>query len=139
MTDDPEETESADDAPVADQYTSFARYMEAEREREERRYSEVATTEGYAALLGDAAASYTAVEDFTIGQLIQWKPMMRNRPFPLEAVPAIVMRFIEAPRTVDGDGDAVMEPDDLVVGVVDGGRIFRLMPVTAARFVAWEP
>ena len=117
---------------------SFQRFMDAQQEKEEKKYAEVATSSDYPQLLSEALSLYQDVPQFNTGDLVQWKPMMRNRRLPLESVPAIVVDRIDPPLTTDAEGDRLVEPRDLLIAVIDGDQDFVLAQVSARRFTEWK-
>lgn len=135
MTDDVED--QAEPEVALDEVPALLRIMEARKESEERDFARVATASDYPDLLRSAYATYSEVNSFEEGDLVQWKPMMRNRRYPLDGVPAIVVRSIDPPELVDSDGDALEDPWDLIVGVVDGSHTFRLTQMASRRLMPW--
>lgn len=136
MTDNIED--QAEQEITTDEVPALLRIMEARKESEERAFATVATAADYPDLLRSAFTTYSAENTFEIGDLVQWKPMMRNRRYPLEGIPAIVVRRLEPPQALDSDGDALDEPWDLVVGVVDGTHTFRLTQMASTRLMPWS-
>lgn len=120
-------------------YPSFTRYMEQRFEEQQQAYLSVASSSGYARELQLAAELYRTTEKFEVGQLIQWKTSMRNRPYPAESVPVVIVEVLNPPVTLDTDGEHLIEPRDLLVGFLDGDRIFRLTQVPSARFRSFKP
>jgi hypothetical protein len=134
--------ESEAEAPAAEQgldLVGFQKFMDTRQEKEEKKYAEVATSSDYPTLLSDALALYQDVQQFSTGDFVQWKPMMRNRRFPLESVPAIVVDLIDPPLTTDAEGDRLVEPRDLLIAVIDGDQDFVLVEVAARRLTEWKP
>lgn len=135
--------ESNPDAPDGEpginiDLVGFQQLMDARQEKEEKKYTEVATSNEYPTLLSEALGLYQDVQEFSAGDFVQWKPMMRNRRFPLESVPAIVVDRIDPPLTTDADGDRLMEPRDLLIAFLDGDQEFVLAQVAARRFTEWK-
>jgi hypothetical protein len=119
-------------------FASFSDFIEAKREQAERLYTQLATEPEYPDLLAEALALYTRIDDFKVGDFVQWKPMMKNRRFPIESVPAVVVSRINPPSETDRGGNRLIEPRDLLIGVVDGDRDFFLMEVASRRFALWQ-
>lgn len=129
------------DDPIAGGFfdiASFDKFINAQREKEEQKYARIATAADYPELLVEGLALYEDTQDFKKGDLVQWKPMMRNKRIPLEAAPAIVVDRIDPPLTTDPDGDRLIEPHDLLIAVVDGDKEFILAEVAARRFTEWK-
>jgi hypothetical protein len=134
--------ESTPEAPDSEQsidLVGFQNFLDARQAKEEKKYAEVATSSDYPTLLSEALALYQDIQQFSRGDFVQWKPMMRNRRYPLESVPAIVVDRVDPPITTDADGDRLVEPRDLLIAVLDGDREFVLAQVPARRFTEWKP
>lgn len=145
----PEQTPSSESASTAEStagvpagsinFVEFQSFLDARQDREDKRYAEVATSSDYPRLLSEALKLYQDVQQFNPGDFVQWKPMMRNRRYPLESVPAIVVDRIDPPLTTDTDGDRLIEPRDLLIAVIDGDQDFMLAQVASRRFTEWKP
>ena len=75
---------------------------------------------------------------FVPGQIVQWKPGMRNRLLPADGQPAIVMEVLDPPivlndPTLEGC-NLFREPLSLVLGVHDADGDFLLFHVDSRRF-----
>lgn len=127
-------------SPASDGMASeveFYRFFRAEEERELSEYMQYAGEPQYAELISKAAADYARVTEFETGQLVQWKPMMRTRKYPAEGLPAVVVGYLEEPHVRDSDGDLLTEPNDLIIGLLDGKGIFRVFAVASRRLMPW--
>ena len=79
----------------------------------------------------------TDVEKFSVGDIVQWKPNMRNRRFLKTDQLAIVVEVLDTPVR-----EAIEDPRDLyygtyydmVVGVLDDDDEFYCWHVCSARF-----
>jgi hypothetical protein len=64
--------------------------------------------------------SFHARHCFAVGDLVTWKPGLRNRRLPRDGQPAVVMAVLETPIT-DGERESgstyFNEPLDLVIGL----------------------
>lgn len=98
-------------------------------------YLDAVRSPGYVESLAEAGAAYGLPESFELGQLVQWKPAMRNQLLPDYGAPAIVVQMLEHPAPVDPESEA--EVLDLVLGIVDGTGTFRVFAFSARRFTAW--
>lgn len=139
MTDGPAANDAVANGDDIDPYPLFARYMDEKFENDQRAYREATTDPNYVTQLTATAELYRNTEKFEIGQLVQWKKSMRNRPFPIESAPSVVVDILESPAVVDIDGELLIEPRDLLIGFLDGERIFRLTQVPSARFRSFTP
>lgn len=76
----------------------------------------------YDAQLLDRVASFKTVRDFEVGDLVQWKPSLRNRHRPEYGERAFVFEVREHPRyndKRDPGSPYYMEQLDLVLGILD--------------------
>ncbi|MCV7357388.1 hypothetical protein [Mycolicibacterium fluoranthenivorans] len=117
---------------------AFQNFLDERQEMAEQKYAAVATSSDYPTLLSEALAHYQDVQQFSAGDFVQWKPMMRNRRFPLESVPAIVVDHIDPPLTTNAEGNRLIEPRDLLIGFIDGDQDFMLAQVPSRRFTEWK-
>jgi hypothetical protein len=98
-------------------------------------YADAVSDPQYPMDLRRAFNSYRRDEVFEPGQLVQWKPMMRNRPYPSEGAPAVVIRYLDpAPRP---DSHDLSEEHDIEVGFLDGEQSFLIFPTASARLTRW--
>jgi hypothetical protein len=97
------------------------------------------------AVLQDRFKSLTARHRFKPGDLVSWKPGLRNRKVPSYSAPAIVVEVLAEPvlDTDDESGSTYYrEPHDLVLGVLWDQAPNRGDFVTfyfdSRRFQPWE-
>jgi hypothetical protein len=92
-------------------------------------------TPGIAERLRDALDAYRTHRVFRVGQLVRWKPGLRDRKHPPEDQPAIVVEVLETPVTdtsTDASSPYFKNIYDLRCGVlVDGG--FYIYYMESAR------
>lgn len=112
---------------------SFLQQQIADREN----YGDVVGRADYADLLVRAHGTYLDRETFRPGDLVQWKTHMRNRNYPAYGAPAVVVRYLDEPRTRDSKGVTLTEPLDIVLGVLDGDLDFRLFTFASSRFTRY--
>ena len=124
--------------PTPEDAKGFWEFLDAKRDEAVEKYEVISRSSGYSANLVDAFAEYQRVEQFVPGQLVQWKPQMRNQRFPAYGTPAVVVHYFPEAWTVDLDGERAVEPLDFALGFVDGDNDFRVFPFSSARFMAWE-
>lgn len=108
------------------------------RTDEESRYADFSTRRDYPQDLIKAQASYAESEEFLPGTLVQWKTFMKNRRYPAYGRPAVVVGRIQAPVSDrDADGD-YREPEDIILGFIDGEGNFRTFGFASCRFQVFE-
>jgi len=125
------------DSDAAAQSDPILRYTLGLREDEDRKYSDYVRQGSYAIDIQAAYNEFDKQHSFEPGQLVQWKPFMKNRRFPAYGAPAIVVGPFLG-RETDGDGDPVVERDDIALGILDGEQSFRIFPFPQQRFTTWE-
>jgi hypothetical protein len=87
--------------------------------------------------LAEAYASYSSPHNFEPGQLVGWKPFLRNRDLPEYDQPAIVLDVLKEPLidTTEPTGSPYYrERLDLVLGVLDGDSDLAALHVDGSRF-----
>lgn len=104
--------------------------------REETAYLEASQTPEYAERLQHAARAYLDVERFEPGQLVRWKPGMRNQQLPAEDAPAVVLEYLAEPVAPADDSEA--EDYDITLGIIDGSETLRVFAFPSRRFTAWD-
>ncbi len=78
------------------------------------------TTDAQAAKLREARQAMLVTHTFEVGQLVKWKPSLKNRRLPEYGSPAIVQEVLEVPIREDDQKPSSSyfnEPLDLVLGV----------------------
>lgn len=98
-------------------------------------YADAVSDPQYSADLRRAFSSYRRDEVFEPGQLVQWKPMLRNRPYPSEGAPAVVIRYLEPASQPDSPD--LSEEHDIELGFLDGEQSFLVFPTASARLTRW--
>ena len=132
------EKESGDAAALSGAYLQMFRDEQEQAERDERDYQEFLRQPTYQAHLVEAFERFRTTPDFVEGQLVQWKPQMKNRRFPAYSAPAVVVGYVLNPPTVDEDGMPLSEQFDLVLGLLDGEQTFRTAEYPSKRFTLWS-
>jgi hypothetical protein len=97
------------------------------------------------AVLRDRFAALTPPHDFSPGDLVTWKPGLKNRRIPRYGEPAVVVSVLDSPIS-DTDPESgstyFREPLNLVLGVIwDGERgrgDFVTFHFDGRRFQPWE-
>lgn len=123
-----------DDGAPKDPYA----FIRAERDKDDRAYADYARKPSYVTDLLTAYETYEQLEQFEAGQFVQWKKLMKNRRFPIYGAPAVVLHKVDEPARVDADGDPIPEPEDIVLGFLDGEQAFITFAFPHQRFTAWE-
>lgn len=133
----PVEAEAAPrDAPLSEM-TAFARYFEVEQEKVELAYSEYSRNPAYPEHLVSAFASYSKSHVFTPGQLVQWKPLLKNKSFPHYGRPAVIVRMLDEPVVKKPERGILAEELDIVIGYLDGEQDFVVAHAASRRFTIW--
>ncbi|MDJ0015068.1 hypothetical protein [Rhodococcus erythropolis] len=112
------------------------------RASEDEAYYRVASENGYAERLSNAADLLLAdPEEFQPGDLVTWKPLLKNRRFPGKSLPAVVIERHPGRTTPADEATSAHfgEPADLVLGVIDGDEEFEIYHYDVRRFTRWNP
>jgi len=123
---------------LLDPEISFVQYVEQRRAKEEADYEENARRPSYADHLVSAFRTYTTTEIFEPGVLVQWKPQMRSQRFPQYGFPAVVVGYLPEPQTRDKDGDPLVEPSDIILGILEAESDFRVFVCPSRRLTLWS-
>ncbi|VXB34106.1 hypothetical protein [Aeromicrobium sp. 9AM] len=132
----PDETPAAE-SPTLSLDRNFAEFIEEQRRLHVKKYEDFARRTEYPSRLAEAFGSYSALQKFQPGQLIQWKPLMKNRPMPAYGAPIVLIEYLSEPQAVDGDGDPLEEPRDIRIGLLNGDGNFAVYTYNSARFTLW--
>jgi len=78
--------------------------------------------------------------EFSVGDIVQWKPGLRIKKHPGEGSPAIVVEILDPPvkATEEVDNFAYNEDLDLKLGVFFDEDSFVTFLFPSARFMPWE-
>lgn len=81
-------------------------------------------------------SQFTKRHSFQVGQLVRWKPGLRNRVRPLYDQPGIVIEILDEPvRDLEKTGSSYYrEPLDIVVGIIDEDGDFVFYHFDSGRF-----
>ena len=97
------------------------------------------------AVLRERFESLNAKHPLTPGDLVTWKPGLKNRKVPRYGEPAVVVSVLDTPLFDDGqEGGSTYfhEPLDVVLGVIwDGGEgrgEFVTFHYDSRRFAPWQ-
>ncbi|WP_439564706.1 hypothetical protein [Microcella sp.] len=135
-------SESSGEAQKPSEYAEtpleFWQLMEAERRRDETDYIEFSSSPNYETALREVFQDYESRESFVPGQLVQWKPRMKNQRFPLYGKPAVVMKMIDTDAPLDFTIDGGTEARDIVLGFLDGDGDLRTYAYSSLRFTNWD-
>ncbi|MEE4420901.1 hypothetical protein [Streptomyces bugieae] len=85
--------------------------------------------------------SFSRRNEFKVGQLVTWKPHMRNRKLPEEGEPAIVVDFLTEPlysERADEGSPYFREPLDLILAMIDDDGDLLCFHFDSRRFQPYE-
>jgi hypothetical protein len=72
--------------------------------------------------LRDSHKRLSVNHDFKVGDLVRWKPGLRNRKYPAADEPGIVLKILDAP-VIDANekpySSFYREPLDIILGLID--------------------
>lgn len=94
-------------------------------------------TQEYEDSLRDLFESLTSTASFTVGDLVTWKPLLKNRVRPAYGEPAIVIEFLDKPvRNSEANPSSTYfrEPLDLVLGLLDDDGEILVYHFDSRRF-----
>lgn len=118
--------------------TGMLQLLERLNEPEQRRqwYEDAISDEQYPADLRNAFAAYSSEDErFEPGELVQWKPMLKNREYPADGAPGIVVRYLPEPLRPDTASQS--EDLDIEIGYLTGDQAFVVFAYSSARFTRW--
>lgn len=86
--------------------------------------------------LTELAEIYNKDYEFKVGDIVRWKPFMKNRKSPPENTPAIVMEILEHPFSDESEVGSTYfrEPLDIVLGTIHSDGEFLLYHFCSKRF-----
>lgn len=85
--------------------------------------------------------AFNTSETFTLGQLVTWKPRLKNRRRPVEGEPAIVVEVLDEPlfNEEDSMGSTYFrEKMDLKLGLLDEDGDFLFFHFDSRRLTAFK-
>lgn len=91
--------------------------------------------------LREALRLYQREYQFAVGDLVKWKPGMRDRKLPQADEPAIVVRRLEQPvvdQTASAGSPYFNIAYDLVLGVFDADNDFLTFHFNSERFEPYD-
>lgn len=105
-------------------------------------YQKAVESPGYADLLRKVSRSYLdSASEWSVGQLVQWRPNLRNRQFPEYGRPGVVIET-NLPKLDRGSYLFPLSHDeeatDTLVGWLDGDFDLRVQRVEARRLQLWR-
>lgn len=134
----------ADSEPVDAKPSSYAespieywQLLEAERQRDENAYIEYTGTAEYTKHLLETFNALQRVEEFAPGDLVQWKPRLKNQRYPHYGRPAVVIGPIEPPLESENQTDGDTSKVDVLLGFLDGESDLRVYGYQSSRFTRW--
>ncbi|KAH3762897.1 hypothetical protein Pelo_5198 [Pelomyxa schiedti] len=84
---------------------------------------------------------YVATHDFHVGDLVQWKPAMKNRKKPADGEIGVVVNLLDEPvypslkRECDAGSPLFREPLDIAIGMLDSDGEFIVCHFDKHRFM----
>ncbi len=115
--------------------------QEAKTKSRQELYERRAGEDNYPDELRSAFEMFSQVGEFEPGELVRWKPGMRNRRRPAYGTPAVVvLKLAEAvaPDLAEPASAYFAEPLDLVLGLLDEEGDFITFYFDSRRFERWE-
>jgi hypothetical protein len=114
--------------------------LERRRKDEDDDYLALSAEDDYVDRLRNAAMSLLeAPTEVRPGDVVVWKPGLRNRRFPGEVSPAVVVEVTEpTPPQLDPDAADSREPLDLGLGVITTRGRFYVFYFDRRRFQLWD-
>jgi hypothetical protein len=79
--------------------------------------------------------------EFKPGVVVRWKTGMKNKKFPRDDHPALVMEVLKTPltdETKDAGSTYFREPLDIVLGIIHPDGDFLTFYFDSRRFEPWE-
>ncbi|MDF7641077.1 hypothetical protein PT279_05675 [Bifidobacterium sp. ESL0784] len=110
---------------------------EAEEILRKELYEEEIASPDYQQLLRQAQKNYHS-EVFNSGDLVEWKPNMKNLQYPEYGAPVIVVKMTEK-ESLDSElaPSVVVRRSDMQIGIIEKGK-FTVLKVDSARFKLFE-
>lgn len=135
---DPERSKVGDGGEAAHR-RSIDKERQRARDDANQKYEEAASSPHYIENLRRAVSAYVSEAEFKVGELVQWKPFMKNLDMPSYSRPAAVLGFIDTPSTQKllflGPEEDL---DDMYIGFLDGDLDFRIRRVNSRRLTQWD-
>jgi hypothetical protein len=136
--------EAADDGAQTVSISSekLMEIIENERAERYRMYERLTARADYLIQLRRAAAQLLdPPEPFKPGDIVTWKPGLKNKRFPAKGRPAVVIEIEMGAVAEDRDSGSprFREPVDLALGIIDGDGDFEVFRYDRRRFTYWEP
>lgn len=91
-------------------------------------------------LLHERLSSLAKHTRFRAGQIVRWKPGLKNRRLPDDGQPAIVVEVLDTPilaREEESGSAYFREPLDIVLGILDSDGDFVMFHYDSRRFEPW--
>jgi hypothetical protein len=96
--------------------------------------------EEYITKLQTACHNFLKKDSFQVGQLVKWKPDLKNRKFPYQHQPAIVVEILEQPIFSNDDESGspyFRENLDIILGILADDNTFLTFYYDSRRFEAY--
>lgn len=148
MTEDTDSEATGDDATSdpnlgsSESILSRLEDLEDDAAEDERKYLLQVASPDYTDRLRAAAKDLLSEpDDFKVGDLVTWKPALRNRYFPANGAPAVVLGLTPGEVSAETNPASVFfgEPLDLRLGVIEGDGDLIVLHYDQRRFTHWHP
>lgn len=137
-----EETDPADEDPQEPDtggdplFTMYAAYQAEVAERS-RKYGAYIATSAYEADLRRAFESLGNTEEFSVGDIVQWKTFMRESQYPEYGAPAVVLD-VSGEYELTKRAQQSFPRHDVLLAVLDGDQDFVTFTASSARLTRWQ-
>lgn len=122
-------------------YTELLKQI-AENSRKERmtKLEEFIKTPEHITRLKEIFGIFNTTKVFEVGQIVKWKKGLKNKNFPIENQPAIVLEILKEPIYGEGEyGTPIYrEKLDLILGMIDEEEEFIHFYFDSRRFEPYE-
>ena len=102
---------------------------------------EVNYTKEHLSQLKSACENFLQKDSFHVGQILKWKEKLKNRKFPLENQPAIVVSILDEPVISKDDESGspyFLETLDIILGIIVNDGTFLTFHYDSRRFESYE-
>jgi hypothetical protein len=102
---------------------------------------EVNYTKEHLIQLKAACENFLRRESFHVSQIVKWKEKLKNRKFPLENQPAIVVSILDEPIVSKDDESGspyFLETLDIILGIIVDDGTFLTFHYDSRRFESYE-
>ena len=109
-----------------------------EEERSLERYRQQVGSGKYRERLEGATKDYLARVEFTPGEIVPWKDLLKDMLYPEYGAPATFLRYLRASdREYPSFFSSLRWDDDCLIGYLDGDLDFVAVACASARLMRW--